>query len=187
MIIAVAVLSVALVGTLILSGMQRSVNMFGSANLNFTTFSVHVTAGFWKDGVLLHSAYHAGAVTQLGFNVTFAKLLGNATFYNMTQYNLNVTYMSIGYNTSNLTPALTCLPNEWNRTAATPHDATYNSCNWTAVIHPGAGPYIAQCFGINFEDGIGNNALFAYDSYPTQVTGIDSTFTITLEFKVSAS
>jgi hypothetical protein len=187
LIIAVVVLSVALVGTLILSGMQHSVNMFGSVNLSFSTLSVHVTASFWKDGVLLHSAYHAGAVTQLGLNVTFAKLLGAATFYNLTQYNLNVTYMSIGYNTSNLTPALTCLPNEWNRTAATPHDATYNSCNWTAVIHPDTGPYTAQCFGINFEGGIGNNALFAYDSYPTQVTGIDSTFTITLEFKVSGS
>jgi hypothetical protein len=161
--------------------------MEGSASFSFTAYSVHATVEFWKDGVLLHSAYHEGAVTNLGLNVTFAKLLGDSTFYNLTQYNLNVTYISIGYNTTNLTPSLTCLPNEWNRTLATPHDATYNSCNWTAVIYPDAGPYNVSCYGVNFQSGIGNNALFAYDSYPTLVTGVDNTFTITVEFKISGS
>jgi hypothetical protein len=157
----------------------------GSAGFSFSAYSVHATITITKDGEKIFEQYHAGAVTKLGLNVTFAKLLGNATSYNMTQYNLNITSISIG-NKGTLTTDSTCLPAEWNRTTASQHDLTYNSANFTAVFHPDTGPYTADCIGINFEDGIGNNALFAYDTF-TEVTGIDNTFTITVEFKLSAS
>jgi hypothetical protein len=135
--------------------------------------------------VKVFEQYHAGAVTKLGLNTTFAKLVGSATFYNITTTLLNVTYVSIG-NKGTLDTDSVVLPGEWNRTSATPHDGTYNSCNWTATFYPGAGPYTADCMGINYEAGIGQNALFAYDTF-AEVTGIDNTFTVVIEFKLSAS
>ena len=186
LIIAVVVLSVALVGTLILAGMQRSVKEYGSADVSFSIGSVHATITMYRNGVKVFEQYHAGAVTKLGLNTTFAKLVGNSAFYNITTTLLNVTYISIG-NKGTLDTDSTVLPEEWNRTSATVHDATYNSCNWTAVFYPGAGPYTADCIGLNYESGIGKDSnLFAYDTF-AEVTGIDTTFTITVEFKVSAS
>jgi hypothetical protein len=135
--------------------------------------------------VKVFEQYHAGAVTKLGLNVTFAKLTGNSSAYNVTQYTLNNTFVSIG-NMGTLTTDSVVLPGEWNRTSASMHDCVYNGFNLTAVFYPGAGPYTADCIGVNFQDGIGNNALFAYDTF-AEVTGIDSTFTITVEFKISGS
>jgi len=185
LIIAVVVLSVALVGTLILSGMQHSVKEYGSAAVSFSIGSVHATITMYRNGVKVFEQYHAGAPTKLGLNTTFAKLLGVSASYNMTVYNLNVTYISIG-NKGTIDADSTVLPAEWNRTLATPHDATYNSCNWTAVFYPNTGPYTADCIGLNLESGIGINDLMFYDTF-AEVTGIDTTFTITVEFKVSAS
>jgi len=157
----------------------------GEIPLSFTVKSIHATVTFYRDGVKVFEFGHPGAVTKLGMNVTLAKLLGNNTFYNMTQYMLNTTYVSIG-NQGTLNADSVVLPGEWNRTLGQPHDMTYTSFNITTVIHPAAGPYTADCLGLNFESGIGNNALWGYDTF-TEVTGIDSTFTITVEIKVSVS
>jgi len=174
-----------LVGALIMTGVHQTLSEGGSANISFSVGSVHATVTFYKDGVKVFEQYHAGYVTKLGLNVTFAKLTGNSSAYNMTQYTLNNTFVSIG-NQGTLTADSVVLPGEWNRTSATMHSCVYNSFNLTAVFHPGAGPYTADCIGVNFESGIGNNALFACDTF-TEVTGIDSTFTITVEFKISGS
>lgn len=183
--IAVVALSVALVGTLILSGIEHSVNEYGHAAVSFSIGSVHATITMYRNGVKVFEQYHAGAVTKLGLNTTFAKLVGNSTFYNITTTLLNVTYISIG-NKGTLDTDSTVLPGEWNRTSALVHDATYNSCNWTAVFTGTSGSQTADCIGLNWESGIGSNNLFAYDTF-AEVTGIDDTFTITVEFKVSAS
>lgn len=158
---------------------------YGSINVNFTVGSIHATITMEQNGVKVFEQYHAGAVTKLGMNVTLAKLTGNATAYNSTQYTLNLTSISIG-NKGTLDSDSTVLPGEWNRTAATMHDCTYNSFNLTAVFHPNTGPYTADCLGVNYEDGIGNNALWGYDTF-TEVTGIDSTFTITIELKITVA
>lgn len=157
----------------------------GSAGFSFTAYSVHCTVTMYKNGVKVFEQYHGGYATKLGLNVTLAKLLGNTTSYNMTQYNLNITQISVG-NMGTLNTDSTVLPGEWNRTTASQHDLTYNSANWTAVFHPDTGPYTLDCYGVNCEAGIGNNALLFYDTC-TEVTGIDNTFTITIEFKVSAT
>ena len=172
-------------GALIMSWVHQTLHEGGSANISFTVGSVHATVTFWKDGVKVYEQYHAGYVTKLGLNVTFAKLVGSATWYNLTQYNLNVTWISIG-NQGALSTDSVVLPGEWNRTLATPHDGTYNSINYTAVFYPNTGPYTADCIGVNFESGIGNNALFAYDTF-AEVTGIDASFVITCEFKISGN
>lgn len=185
MIIAVIVLSVALTSILVLTTLDHSITEYGHAHVSFSIGSVHATITMYRNGVKVFEQYHAGAPTKLGLNTTFAKLLGVSASYNMTVYNLNITYISIG-NKGTLDADSTVLPAEWNRTLATPHDATYNSCNWTAIFHPNTGPYTADCIGLNLESGIGINDLMFYDTF-TEVTGIDSTFTITVEFKVSAS
>jgi hypothetical protein len=55
----------------------------------------------------------------------------------------------------------------------------------TCTFYPDdGGPYTADCIGLNYDDA-GNN-LWGYDTF-SEVTGIDDTFTINVEFKVSVS
>jgi hypothetical protein len=148
-------------------------------------YEVHATTTFYKDGKIIQQQYHAGAVVNQGLNLTCAKLLGLAASYNITTYIMNLTYVSIG-NAGTLNTGITVLPGEWNRTSATPHDATYNSFNLTATFYPDSGPYTADCIGVNYQTGIGNHALFCYDTF-SEVTGIDDTFTIVVEFKITVA
>lgn len=135
---------------------------------------------------LVLDEYHAGVVTDLGDNMTLAKLFADAD-YNMTQYNMNVTYISIG-NQGSLSTASTILPGEWNRTALTVEDEGASQLNATCTFYPdNSGPYTADCIGLNIESGIGTPlSLFAYDVF-SEVTGIDETFTINVEFQISVS
>jgi len=150
---------------------------------------VHILVTIEKSGKTILRQYHAGYVTKIGMNFTLGKLTGNTTLYNGTQFytnNYNITYVSIG-NQGTLNTDSTVLPGEWNRTSATQHDGLYNSCNWTAVFTGTTGSQTADCVGLNWVSGIGMPySLFCFDSF-SEVTGIDSTFTITIEFKVSLS
>lgn len=161
-------------------------NLHGSAEvtLSFTSRSIHATITIFKDGVKVFEQYHAGAVTKLGMNHTLGKLTGDS-WYNITAYLMNTTYISIG-NQGTLDSDSVCLPGEWNRTLGAVEDQTYNSFNLTCTFYPDTGPYTADCIGINYQDGIGNNALWGYDTF-AEVTNIDDTFTINVEFKVSVS
>jgi hypothetical protein len=118
--------------------------------------------------------------------MTMSKLTGNMTAYNATVYTYNLTYISIG-NQGSLSASSTVLPGEWNRTSATMHDNAYNTFNLTATIKPGTGPYTADCIGVNWESGIAKDlTLWGYDTF-AEVTGIDNTFTITIEIQISVS
>ena len=168
---------------------QTDLRLYGGANLGLkgtdvpqVPYEVHTVIRIYKAGVKILEEYHAGVVTNLGLNTTFGKLTNNA-FYNASTYSLNLGYVGIG-NQGTLTAASTVLPGEWNRTAGTPHTPTYNSINWTTVIYPDAGPYTADCLGVYYEAA--GNSLFLYDTF-TEVTGIDDTFTITLEIILSAT
>ena len=157
----------------------------GSINMNFSVGSIHARVRFFKDGELFFEQYHAGAMTKLGMNITLAKLTGDS-WYNLTTYNLNETYISIG-NQGTLNSDSTVLPGEWNRTLAVVDNQDYNHFNITCTFYPdSSGPYTADCIGINLQDGIGKNDLTGYDTF-TEVTGIDETFTITVEFIKSVS
>jgi hypothetical protein len=157
----------------------------GSAHVSFTLGSVHSKIKIVNgEGETVLDEYHDGAVCKNGLNLTFAKLTGNTTDYNMTTYDLNLTYVGIG-DQGTLDTDSVVLPGEWNRTAAdTQHDLDYNTCNWTLVIHPDSGPYTADCLGVYYEAT--GNSLFLYDTF-SEVSGIDDTFTITLEIQLSAS
>jgi hypothetical protein len=127
---------------------------------------------------------YVGSMTKMGINCTFGKLTGLAASYNMTQYPYNITSISIG-DQGTVNTDSTVLPGEWNRTTATPHDAGYNTINYTAVFHPDAGPHTADCIGLNIGPvtiGLAYT-LIAYDTF-TEVTGIDTTFTITVEYRL---
>jgi hypothetical protein len=116
-------------------------------------------------------------------NVTLGKLTGDS-WYPIVAYLLNTTYISIG-NKGTLTQSSVVLPGEWNRTLGTVEDQAYNSFNLTCTFYPDdGGPYTADCIGLNYDDA-GNN-LWGYDTF-SEVTGIDDTFTINVEFKVSVS
>lgn len=184
----VAAVAIAVVVTALLtSAYYTSLNIYGSAGLDFEVGSIHANIIMTRNGVEVFHQYHAGAMTNLGANLTMAKLTGNLTgAYNATTYMLNTTWISIG-NAGTLNAASTVLPGEWNRTTTTMHDCTYNSFNLTAVFSGTTGTQTADCIGINYETGIGKDGtLWGYDTF-TEVTGIDSTFTITIEFKISVS
>lgn len=171
---------------------SQQVQEHTSGSLGKIGFEVHSTITFWRYGQIVFQEYHAGSFTYLGYNLTFAKLLGNASLYNGTLFNLNTTFVSIGWTdtSANMNQTLTVLPNEWNRTSGSSHDIIVNanpsSFNLTGIIHPDVGPYNASCIGINYESGIGNNALLCYDTF-TKKTGIDNTYTITIEWIVKAA
>jgi hypothetical protein len=166
-------------------GLGIGVNTAEGTQLKLPDATIHSTIYVYQYGKLIHTYHHPGVVTKLGMNLTLCKLTNNAA-YNTTQYSYNIAYMSIG-NQGALTSDSTILPGEWNRTTGTIHDATYNQFNITAVFHPDTGPYTADCLGLNFVTGIGvNYSLWGYDTF-TEVTGIDSTFTITIEAKVALS
>ena len=152
-------------------------------NFSFTKHSVHTLITIYKGDQEVLKEYHAGAVTKLGLNTTFAKLTGNLTFYNISVSLLNLTFVGIG-NKGTLDLDSEVLPGEWNRTAGTQHTLAYNGFNITATFHPDAGPYTADCLGLYYEAA--GESLFAYDTF-SEVTGIDASFTIVLEIQVSAS
>lgn len=188
-ILAMAIILTAFVTYQIVATQVRNeLTINGGANLELKDtplpYEVHTRIIIDKDGETILDEYHAGVVVNQGLNLTFAKLSGNATAYNMTQYNYNLTYVGIG-NQGSLDATAVILPGEWNRTVAdSQHDQAYNQMNWTLVIYPDSGPYTADCLGVYWDSN--NNSLFLYDTF-SEVTGIDETFTITLEIILSAT
>ena len=161
--------------------------------MSFTVGSIHSTITITKGDEVVLREYHAGALTTLGMNFTLGNIVKNSTgtgSYNSTWLgaNYNLSFVSIGnaYATWACNNTEVLLPGEWNRTLGTQHDMTYNTFNVTATFYPDTGPYTADCIGLNFEGGIGNDAQWGYDTF-TEVTGIDDTFTITVEIKVTLS
>jgi hypothetical protein len=160
----------------------------GSLGMTFTTGSIHATITMTRNGEKIFEQYHAGSITIWGSQFAVTKIC-NTTEFNATllSQNCNLSWISIG-NKGALGPTDLELPGEWNRTLATQHDFTGGpvAFNLTAVFHPGVGPYTADCIGINYEPGIGNGALFGYDTF-AEVPNIDNTYTITAEFIVTVS
>jgi hypothetical protein len=164
---------------------------WSSIGVEFTTASIHTTITMTKDDVPIYYGYHAGSVTNLGKNFTICKLTGlgpTSSGYNLTTYMLNLTSVGIG-NMGTLTASSVILPGEWNRTASTLHDLTYNTFNMTTVIHPSGSGLTADCLGVYYEGTSANataSSLWGYDTF-SEVTGIDNTFTITLEIIITVS
>jgi hypothetical protein len=118
----------------------------------------------------------------LGLNITLGKLCGDTDFW-VAEYAKNVTYISIG-NQGSLSTSSVVLPGEWNRTQGTVSNEAYNHFNVTATFYPDAGPYTADCLGLNLDTS--GSDLWGYDTF-TEVTGIDDTFTINVYVEVTAA
>jgi len=160
-------------------------NFYGNVGIDLVTRSIHASVKFYKDGELVFESYHPGNVTDIGDNQTLAWVFGDDD-YNVTSYLKNSTYISIG-NMGILNESSTVLPGEWNRTSGTIKNETGSQLNITCTFEPDAGPYTADCIGINWEPGIGvDGNLWASDIF-NEVTGIDDTFTIDVEFQISVS
>jgi len=184
--VAIGVFYVAVLLSIIIVSFQagaNSVNVNGSVGVDLETGSIHSRIRMWQHGNLVFDEYHSGAVTDLGDNQTLAWIFGDAD-YGVADYLDNATYISIG-NQGSLSTSSTQLPGEWNRTAGTVEDENQSWLNITCTFYPDSGPYSADCIGLNWESS-GDNNLWAYDTF-SEVTGIDDTFTINIEFKVSVS
>ena len=144
---------------------------------------VHSRIRIYRGTELILDEYNAGAVTDIGDNMTLAWIFGDSD-YGVADYMYNATYISIG-NQGTLNTASTQLPGEWNRTAGTVEDQSQSWLNITCTFYPDTGPYTADCIGLNWKSS-GDLNLWAYDTF-SEVTGIDDTFTINVEFKITVS
>jgi hypothetical protein len=162
----------------------------GAANSGVPTLEVHTTVDVYDgSGKLVSHTYHAGYFTYQGMNMTLCKWAGNNTLYNAlggnsTTYLYNITYVSLGYNSSGFTQTETVLPWEWTRDEVSQINGstTSRTINFTGSITPPAGgPYSGNLIGLNCETTANATDLIAYDVWGP-VTGIDATFTITYNF-----
>lgn len=159
----------------------------GSIGIDLETSSIHCRIRVWKGNNLILDEYHSGNVTNIGDNMTLYWIFGDSDFSPVSgDYDSNTTWISIGNYTNGIDETVTQLPLEWNRTAATIEDEGQSALNLTCTFYPDTnGPYKADCIGLNWASS-GDNNLWGVDIF-TEVTGIDETFTINVEFKVSVS
>lgn len=163
-----------------------NLNYYPSVGIDMVTQSIHCRIRMWQSGELVFDEYHAGAVTDLGDNQTLFKLFGDTDMqYVDIPYTDNATYISIG-DQGSLTTSSTVLPGEWNRTAGTIDNENQSYLNVSCTFYPDSGPYTADCIGLNFNATASANNLWGYDTF-TEVTGIDDTFTINVDFKITSS
>jgi len=180
--------SIAIIVTaLVMLSLAPTLNLFGYVGVDLETSSVHMRIQVWKGNELILDEHHAGVVTDIGDNMTLYWIFGDDDMQNGSNlYMNNATYISIG-NQGSLSSASTELPGEWNRTAATIEDETSSQLNLTCTFYPASGPYTADCIGLQWTSANAtDNNLWGYDTF-TEVTGIDDTFTINVEFQVSVS
>ena len=172
--------------TSILMTFTNILTFYGSVGVDMELSSIHCRIRVWDDDTLILDEYHSGAVTDLGDNMTMYKIFGDTDWqYGSLSQNANASWISIG-NQGTLTTSSTQLPGEWNRTTLTVEDEIQSQGNMTCTFYPDSGgPYTADCIGINIASS-GDGNLIMYDTF-TEVTGIDETFTINIEFQVSTS
>lgn len=184
---AVSCLAAVVVTALVIFSVAPTLNVWGHVGVDFEATSVHSRIRVYKDGVLVFSEYHPGVVTNLGDNMTLFKLFGDTDMqYVDIPFTDNATYISIG-NQGSLSASSVVLPGEWNRTAGAIDNESQSSLNVSCTFYPdNAGPYTADCIGLNFNATASANNLWAYDTF-TEVSGIDETYTINVDFSVSVS
>lgn len=184
--IAVVACVAMLAGALFMYSLDRTLSLHGHVGVDFETSSIHCRIIIYDSETLVLDEYHSGVVTDIGDNLTLAKVFGDADFP-VVNYTKNCTYISIG-NQGSLSTSSTVLPGEWNRTQGTVEDEIQSQLNITCTFYPDAsGPYTADCIGLNWDSTIGiTMTLWAYDTF-TEVTGIDEDFTINVEFQVGVS
>jgi hypothetical protein len=147
------------------------------------SYNVYATLTITKNGKLFLYWSGLDPLTNLGFNLTCAKLSGSNS-YNLTTYNLNTTFVVLA-NYTTITPnsGSVTLQNEFMIVSGIIHAQVYNGYNITGTFSGFTGTNSTNVFGLCYENGLGNNALFAYTTF-NLITGIDNTFTFTIEIQI---
>lgn len=150
-------------------------------------YNVYATITFSRFGKVVY--YYSGLdpLTNLGLNLTFTKLTG-VNSYNLTTYNMNTTFVSLGNYTTAMTGATTQLTGEFIRVSGTIHAQVYNGFNITGVFQAPElqGTNSSNCMGVEYGSSSFNNDLFGYTTF-NLITGIDNTFVITAEIQVQGT
>ena len=162
---------------------SEKINPVEIVNLKYSIFA---SITFSKNGKIVYEYSGLDPLTNLGLNLTFAKLSGSST-YNLTTYNMNTTYVSLGNYTTAMNGDTVALSGEFIRVSGTIHAQVYNGFNVTGIFQNLAGTNSSNCMGLNYESAsIGQNDLFGYLTFGL-VTGIDSTFIITAEIQIQGT
>ena len=180
-----------LIGALLMWSLSPHIlSFYGNVGVDLEAKSIDSRIRIWQGDKLILDEYNSGVVTDIGDNMTLFKMFGYGNMqYADLPYGDNCTFISIGNDTGTLSATSTVLPNEWNRTAGTVGGSGKYGQSWlniTCTFYPSAGPQTADCIGLNLNVTADANNLLFYDTF-TEVTGIDETFTITVEFKISVS
>jgi hypothetical protein len=185
----IALFSVSMITIFILI-LGFSLNSFNNSFINqkgntmSINYQVNAEITFKKNGKVVYHFSGLDALTNQGLNLTFCKLTGDNTFYNMTTYNMNTTRVSLGNYTTALSSSSTNLGGEWIRVSGTIHAQAYNGFNITGTFSGLTGTNSSNCMGIEYGGAtMNNNDLWGYITF-SQITGIDSSFTITAEIQV---
>lgn len=150
---------------------EQYIHKVGSFESRQLKLEIHSTVKQyrWIDGsqFLIYSYSHPAAMTTKGENLTAAKISG--AIFNVTDYNENVTYISLGHRVG-LTTGSTQLPGEWNRSSSlTPEYLAVGNWNYSYSFYPG-GAGTTNATGLNWLS-TGNHNLWAYDTFATITYG----------------
>jgi hypothetical protein len=180
-------LAVIFIAVLLLASFRLEEIRTNRPNEVVLNYNLYGTIWVKKNNQLIYYSSGLDPLTNLGFNLTFAKLSGSNS-YNLTTYNLNATIVSLGnYTGTNLNSSSTILQGEFIRNSTTIHAQVYNGYNLTALFNGFSGSNSSNCMGINYNGvALGNQDLFAYTTF-NLITGIDSTFSITCELQISGT
>ena len=148
------------------------------------SYNIYATVWFYQGNRLKFYFSGIDPLTNLGLNITCAKLTGSNS-YNLTTYNENATFIVLA-NYTTVTPSASSvvLQGEWINVTGVIHAQVYNGWNITGTFSGFAGSNDTNCFGLDYESGLGSNSLFGYTTF-SLITGITSSFTsITVEIQI---
>jgi hypothetical protein len=168
----------------LLGQLQQNSGIQGTNNVKL---NITGTITVSQNGKVIRTIQGDDPLTTYGETLVLDKLTGNATYYNATQYVFNCTWITIG--DGSVSAASTVLPWEWDRVVASfPSSAmTATSFNMTVTFTPPQSGLKANCMGINCQSATANTTdLVSYITF-TEITGIDATFTFTLNMEIAVT
>lgn len=161
------------------------------AGLPHSGLTLHIDLSGWLkfyEGNRLAFITELGsAMTDIGKNLTMAKISGNTSIALISDYLYNLTYIALGTDVG-LTTSSTVLPNEWNRTLANQEILNNgHTINLTATIYP-SGSGSTNATSVNWKSGIAtDNSMWCYDTFATKTYTSEDHFEIEWQIQITYS